>query len=116
MKNEERFLQDVLTSTLKGEIKWAGCSFKEEVSQLYEAVYAAIQGVNSNFKMFIVKMRQKENPYFFVALMDDKKVVDMSSGEMDNPYTLSALYFAAANPGAGIENFIKSLKNYKSEH
>ncbi len=112
MKTEEKFLQDVLTSTLKGEIKWAGCSFKEEISQLYESVYAAIQGVNSNFKMFIVKMRQSENPYFFVALMDGKKVMYMTSGEMDNPYTLSALYLAAANPRESVENFIKHLKNY----
>ena len=98
MRNEEKFLQSILTSTKKGDIEWKEIAVPCEASSMFAKSYMITKGINPEFKMFIVKTNFSENPYAFFAILNGKLVMKETSGEIENPYTLSALFLAATTP------------------
>lgn len=111
MRNEEKFLQSILTSTKKGDIEWKEIAVPCEASSMFAKSYMITKGINPEFKMFIVKTIFPENPYAFFAILNGKLVMKETSGEIENPYTLSALFLAASGSSQVIPFNIESLLN-----
>lgn len=95
MRNEEKFIRDILISTQKGKIEWKKYDLPQEASGHFDTMYFISKGVNPGFKISVVKMKGKENPYAFFVILNEKLVMSETSAELENPYTLATLFLAA---------------------
>ncbi|MBR5594184.1 MAG: hypothetical protein IKW46_08940 [Bacteroidaceae bacterium] len=113
MRNEEKFIRDVLINTQKGKIEWQKYDLPSEVKEHFAAMYYISKGINPEFKISIVKMKCEENPFAFFVILNDKRVMAETSAELENPYTLATLFHAASSnitaPPVDIESIINSI-------
>ncbi len=113
MRNEEKFIRDVLINTQKGKIEWKKYDLPSEVKEHFAAMYYISKGINPEFKISIVKMKCEENPFAFFVILNDKRVMAETSAGLENPYTLATLFHAASTnitaPPVDIESIINNI-------
>lgn len=103
MDNREHFVNDLLAYTRKGETMWVTlASLSEEKRQHIPhdldrfPAYVTFSGDNDRFTFGIFETTPDRKNYFFIAYTNGVPSFVLQQSELSNPYTLKALYDAAA--------------------
>ena len=103
MDNREHFVNDLLFYTRKGEQKWVPLSSLPKDKRLpippnldkYPA-YVTFSGDKDKFTFGIFETIPNKKNYFFIAYVNGAPSFVLQQSELENPYTLKALFDAAA--------------------
>lgn len=103
MDNREHFVNDLLLYTRKGETTWVPlASLSKEKRQHIPhdldrfPAYVTFSGDKDKFTFGIFETTSNKKNYFFIAYVNGAPSFVLQQSELANPYTLKALFDAAA--------------------
>ena len=93
MKKEEKIALSALQKTNSESVRWGKVVI--EANSPFSAGYGTTQGMANGYRFFILKERSADDSFNFIISQNGAYISSITSAEMTNPLTLSALYRAA---------------------